>query len=145
MPPPVLRVARPTGRLAALADMYVRGLGLRVLGSFRDHDGFDGVMLGHPGWPYHLEFTQRAGHAVTASPDPDQLLVFYLPERGTWASACGRMQAAGFRPVAACNPYWDRQGRTFEDIDGYRVVLQQAAWPNESGTGPGHACSPAGP
>ena len=24
--------------------------------------------------------------------------------------------------------YWDRCGRTFEDLDGYRVVLQNAAW-----------------
>jgi len=25
-------------------------------------------------------------------------------------------------------PYWDAHGRTFEDLDGYRVVLQNAAW-----------------
>ncbi len=127
-PAPVLRVARPTEHLATLADMYARGLGLQVIGAFEDHDGFDGVVLGHPGHPYHLEFTHRHGHAVAAAPDPDQLLVFYLPDRENWKAACTRMQAAGFRPVTACNPYWDRQGRTFEDIDGYRVVLQHAAW-----------------
>jgi hypothetical protein len=127
-PAPVLRVARPTEHLAPLAEMYTRGLGLQVIGAFEDHDGFDGVILGHPGHPYHLEFTQRRGHAVTAVPDPDQLLVFYLPDRENWEAACTRMQTAGFRPVAACNPYWDRQGRTFEDIDGYHVVLQHAAW-----------------
>jgi hypothetical protein len=26
------------------------------------------------------------------------------------------------------SPYWDLQGKTFEDIDGYRVVLQNAVW-----------------
>ena len=31
-------------------------------------------------------------------------------------------------PVKAFNPYWDRKGKTFEDPDGYRVVLQQASW-----------------
>jgi hypothetical protein len=126
--PPVLRVARPTRQLPALVDMYAKGLDLHVLGRFRDHDGFDGVMLGHPGHPYHLEFTHQRGHRVTSVPDPDQLLVFYIPERDAWTRSCARMQAAGFRPVAACNPYWDRLGRTFEDLDGYRVVLQNAAW-----------------
>jgi len=26
------------------------------------------------------------------------------------------------------NPYWDRCGLTFEDPDGYRVVLQRENW-----------------
>nr|WP_276203219.1 hypothetical protein [Pseudoponticoccus marisrubri] len=39
-----------------------------------------------------------------------------------------RMEAAGYDPVEAANPYWDRQGVTFEDPDGYRTVLQNAAW-----------------
>ena len=38
------------------------------------------------------------------------------------------MIAAGFTPVPSFNPYWDRLGRTFADRDGYRVVLQRAAW-----------------
>ena len=38
------------------------------------------------------------------------------------------MRETGFQPVAAFNPYWDRDGVTFEDPDGYRVVLQCAAW-----------------
>jgi hypothetical protein len=39
------------------------------------------------------------------------------------------MRAAGFPPVPSFNPYWDRDGLTFEDPDGYRVVLQHGAWP----------------
>jgi hypothetical protein len=38
------------------------------------------------------------------------------------------MMAAGYEPVSSFNPYWDRVGRTFEDPDGYRVVLQNAVW-----------------
>lgn len=40
------------------------------------------------------------------------------------------MVAAGFKQVTSFNPYWDMHGRTFEDNDGYRVVLQNAAWEN---------------
>lgn len=55
-------------------------------------------------------------------------MVYYLPEAAEWQAAVDRLQAAGFRPVPAHNPYWDQQGLTFPDPDGYRVVLQRAAW-----------------
>lgn len=125
---PILRVARPTDDLDALIPFYRDGLGLEVLYRFEDHEGFDGVMLGAAGAPYHLEFTRARGHAAPRAPSQDHLLVFYLPEAAAWRAAVARMQAAGFAPVAAFNPYWDRQGATFEDPDGYRVVLQNAAW-----------------
>ena len=125
---PTLRVARPTDRLSAVAEQYVEGLGLEVLGHFEDHDGFDGVILGHPKCPYHLEFTAQHGHQVGQAPTKDHLLVFYLPEQASWNRACERMLKAGFAEVASLNPYWDRHGRTFQDLDGYRVVLQNAAW-----------------
>lgn len=37
-----LRIARPTNRLSQIAQMYQDGLGFEVLGSFDDHQGFDG-------------------------------------------------------------------------------------------------------
>jgi hypothetical protein len=54
-----LRVARATDRLEEVARFYLEGLGLNKLGSFENHEGFDGVMLGSPGAPYHLEFTHQ--------------------------------------------------------------------------------------
>jgi hypothetical protein len=39
------------------------------------------------------------------------------------------MRLAGYDPVASDNPYWDRTGRTYEDPDGYRMVLHHGAWP----------------
>jgi len=38
------------------------------------------------------------------------------------------MTSAGFNTVPSYNPYWDNVGITFEDIDGYRIVLQNAVW-----------------
>ena len=125
---PTLRVARPTDDLPALLRFYCDGLGLLLLASFTQHNGFDGVMLGHPQAPYHLEFTHQPGHAVGRAPTADNLLVFYLPDAAEWQAAVQRMEAAGFAPVPAYNPYWDQQGLTFEDPDSYRVVLQCAAW-----------------
>ena len=124
----ILRVARPTGDLDALLPFYRDGAGLQVLARFEDHDGFDGLVLGGRGAPWHLEFTRAHGHEVPRCQSPDDLLVLYLPEARAWSSAAGRMEAAGFPPVPSFNPYWDARGRTFEDPDGYRLVLANAAW-----------------
>lgn len=123
-----MRVARPTDNLAEIAQMYAKGLGFAILTEFQDHRGFEGVILGDPGQRYHIEFTSRRGHKVGNAPTKDHLLVFYIPDKGEWKSGCAQMLSAGFREVPSYNPYWDLDGRTFEDIDGYRVVLQKASW-----------------
>ncbi len=123
-----LRIARSTKQLDALASMYQEGLGLKLLGSFEDHAGHSGVMLGASGLGYHLEFTCEAGAEAGPAPDDDHLLVFYLPDRDVWHHRCQSMIAAGFAAVAPHNQYWAEQGRSFEDVDGYRVVIQNSLW-----------------
>jgi hypothetical protein len=108
--------------------MYVKGLGFKLLGSFEGHNGFDGSIVGHAQHPYHLEFTQHRGTRVGRAPTQDNLLVFYFPEAAAWEACCAQMLAAGFAHVPSYNSYWDEVGRTFEDIDGYRVVLQNREW-----------------
>jgi catechol 2,3-dioxygenase-like lactoylglutathione lyase family enzyme len=123
-----MRVARPTDQLDDVVRFYRDGLGFDVIGSFTDHEGFDGVMLGTSRAPYHLEITHHRGHTAGRAPTQDNLLVFYLPDHAEWERAVARMVAAGHTPVPSYNPYWDVKGKTFEDPDGYRVVLQNAAW-----------------
>ena len=111
-----------------LVRFYRDGLGFEVLSSFEDHEGFDGVMLGHRGAAYHIEFTHRRGHLVGRAPTDENLLIFYLPDRAEWEQAKRRIEEHGYPAVASANPYWDRNGITYEDPDGYRVVLQNAGW-----------------
>jgi hypothetical protein len=54
--------------------------------------------------------------------------MFYLPDKVEWQQAVQRIESCGHKVVKAFNPYWDKQGKTFEDPDGYRVVLQNARW-----------------
>jgi catechol 2,3-dioxygenase-like lactoylglutathione lyase family enzyme len=129
MPSATLRVARPTNNLASLTTFYMSALGLQTLGSFVDHAGFDGVMLGRPDYAWHLEFTHQHGVTVGRAPSKEHLLVFYLPEKGEWEAAVKRVEDAGGIRVQSENPYWDVSGVTFEDPDGYRFVVQNAAWP----------------
>jgi catechol 2,3-dioxygenase-like lactoylglutathione lyase family enzyme len=125
---PILRVARPTDDLEALLPFYVDGLGFEGLYRFGGHGAFDGLMAGHPGYPYHLEFTHHRGHRIGRAPSQDHLLVFYLPEAAEYRAALARMAQAGFAPVRSYNPFWDEGGVTYEDPDGYRVVLTSRAW-----------------
>lgn len=124
-----LRVARPTDNLNEVVKFYTDGLGLEILYRFENHEGgFDGVMIGIPGAPYHFEFTHQRGHCVGRAPTSDNLIVFYLPNHQEWQQLVEQMKANGYEPVPSYNPYWDEKGVTFADPDGYCVVLQNAEW-----------------
>jgi hypothetical protein len=118
-----VRVARPTDRLEAVVRFYRDGLGLQQIGSFSDHAGYSGVMLGLPGHDYHLEFTRHSEGSPCPAPTKDNLLVFYIPDRAAIGRVVARLGAMGYSPVPPENPYWEKQGVTIEDPDGWRVVL----------------------
>lgn len=124
-----LRIARPTDRLSEVVHFYRDILGFQEIAHFDDHEGFDGVMLGHRGTGYHLEFTHKHSHEVGEAPTEDNLLVFYIPETDEWQATIDYIESQGISPVKSFNPYWDRSGRTYADPDGYRVVIQNAEWP----------------
>lgn len=123
-----MRVARATNDLDRIANLYVKGLGLSVLGSFKDHAGFDGIMLGSPGVDYHFEFTYEHGQIAPSSNSAENLIVFYIPEVEEAEALKKQMISAGFKNVKAHNPYWDQYGSTFEDFEGYRIVLCFRKW-----------------
>lgn len=54
--------------------------------------------------------------------------MLYYPQPEAWKAQCSAMDAAGFLRVTAFNPYWEVNGVTFVDRDGYRTVLQNRAW-----------------
>ena len=126
-----IRIARPSDNPDALLPFYRDGLGFEVLYRFEDHDGFDGVMLGRRGAPYHFEFTRAHGHVAGKAPTQDNLVVFYIADATMWRVAVDRMTGAGYPPTPSFNPYWDIAGRTFQDADGYRVVLQHGVWSDD--------------
>jgi catechol 2,3-dioxygenase-like lactoylglutathione lyase family enzyme len=112
----------------AVTSFYRDGLGPEVVGGFGGNGTIDGVMLGHPEYDYHLEFTDHHGHETGGEPSDEHLLVFYLPERRRWEDAVNHLRACGHEPVRSSNPYWEERGMTFEDPDGYRIVLENAEW-----------------
>jgi catechol 2,3-dioxygenase-like lactoylglutathione lyase family enzyme len=122
-----VRIARPTDRLKEVVAFYEQGLGLPRLCAFEGHAGYDGVVLGLPGCEYHLEFTQHEAGSACPAPSRDNLLVLYVPDPVELEQVRGRLEALGHHLVEPENPYWRDKGFTFEDPDGWRVVLCQTA------------------
>lgn len=116
--------------------MYQQGLGFSVLGYFKNHDGYSGVMIGQSGCPYHLEFTWYDNEDILEPPSEEDLLVFYIPDADQWASRCFQMELAGFLSVKPKNPYWRLRAKTYRDIDGRNIVIKNGQWPDSEQPNP---------
>ncbi|OEV10400.1 VOC family protein [Streptomyces nanshensis] len=149
-----IRIARPSGDLAAAERFWVDGLGMDVLhrtpppppdGPGEPPAAGDGgnalLMAGWPDAGWHLEFAHDPRDPVTPVPTEEDLLVIYL-DGPVPADLVGRLEECGGTRVTARNPYWERWGVTVEDPDGYRLVLSTRGWPGggaRAGTDTGSA------
>ena len=122
----VMRVVRPTDNLEQITKMYADGLGFKIIGGFDGHSGFSGRMLGHPKHHYHLEFTTDCKEKASWAPTIENLLVYYVPDNVEFAAANAKICKSDFKKVSSFNPYWDGGTQTFEDVAGYRVVINNA-------------------
>jgi catechol 2,3-dioxygenase-like lactoylglutathione lyase family enzyme len=120
-----LRVARHTERLEEVVAFYRDGIGLTEVGGFSGHGGYDGVFLSVPGTGAHLELTAGGRGHRPPEPHPESLLVLYLGDLAAVQEVSERLRAD---PIAPANPYWEEHGVTFEDPDGFRVVLVPEHW-----------------
>lgn len=121
--PVQVRFARPTDKFNEVIAFYRDGLGLPQLGAFEAHDGYNGIMLGLPGKSVHLEFTEHEAGSPCRAPSEDNLLVIYITDEAAYDRLNKRMQGGGYAPVEPENPYWLNRGFTYEDPDGWRVVV----------------------
>lgn len=121
------RVARPTRHLERVCAFYHDAVGLPVLSSFADHDGYSGVILGVPDATHQLEFVFHAG--VEPWPTAEDQLVLYLGSADAVAQRAAAIEAAGHEPRLPANPYWTREGAVaFVDPDGYWLILSPDSW-----------------
>jgi catechol 2,3-dioxygenase-like lactoylglutathione lyase family enzyme len=121
-----IRIARPTRDLERTAAFYEL-LDLPVLGSFEDHDGYSGVILGLPDSSRQLELV--LGDGDEPSPTDEDQLVLYLGSAEQVTQAAEKIRAGGFDSRPATNPYWERSGAVcFVDPDGYWLILSPDDW-----------------
>ncbi|AWC29321.1 MULTISPECIES: VOC family protein [Bacillus cereus group] len=117
------RIARPTDKFEEVITFYNKGLGLKQIGEFYNHEGYDGVMFGLPDAEYHLEFTRHHNGSPCPAPTKDNLLVFYFTNQSEIHKIAKRLHTLGYGEVEPENPYWREKGITIEDPDGWRIVL----------------------
>ena len=117
-----LRVARHTVNIEKIKSFYVEFLGMEVLGEFQGHDGYDGIFIGLPEKDWHLEFT-ISEHPPELKSDEDDLLVFYTKNPDQFKSILERAHNLGIDELKSRNPYWNLKGKTYQDPDGFKIVV----------------------
>ena len=119
-----VRMARPTDKWEEVNDFYgEKGLGLKKIGGFQNHNAYDGVMFGLPEYGVHLEFTHHVEGSPCPAPTKDNLLVLYMLDKNRINEIITRLELLGTYEVEPDNPYWLGHSHTFEDPDGWRIVL----------------------
>jgi len=118
----ILRIARHTNNLKALIDFYCQILNLEVLGSFENHNNYDGVFLGKLNMNWHLEFT-KSDVAVDHHFDEDDILVFYPLDKLAYKSILSNIELKKIEKEIPINPYWKVHGIQISDPDGYKIII----------------------
>ena len=70
------RFARHTNDLEQIKSFYFAILGFELLGTFENHNGYDGVFIGKSNENWHLEFT-KTKEVISFDFKEDDILVFY--------------------------------------------------------------------
>jgi catechol 2,3-dioxygenase-like lactoylglutathione lyase family enzyme len=120
-----LRIARHTEDLQKMISFYTEHIGLEVLGSFQDHDGYDGVFIGSKENDWHLEFT-RSKEAPHHDSDEDDLLVFYSKNDKEYDAIIERLSTQSTPQFLPKNPYWKTNASCYLDPDGFRVIIAKS-------------------
>ena len=80
----------------------------------------------------HLEFTEHINGSPCPAPTKDNLLVLYMPNLERINLIAERLKMMGYTQVQPENPYWEENGITIEDPDGWRLVLMNTEGITES-------------
>ena len=104
------RIARPTDKFEEVIAFYEKGLGLKRIGEFYGHEGYDGVMFGLPDEEYHLEFTRYIDGSPCPAPTKDNLLVFYMREDSEMKKVSKRLHTMGYGEVELRKSVLERKG-----------------------------------
>ncbi|QES93689.1 VOC family protein [Empedobacter brevis] len=116
------RSARHTNRIKEIETFYTKILNLDILGDFKNHNGYDGLFIGKANTDWHLEFTTSSDH-VNHQFDEDDCLVFYPETQNEYEAVIKNLEFYRIEPIQAKNPYWNINGISFLDPDGFVVIV----------------------
>ena len=116
------RNARHTNNLKLITEFYSKIMGLKVLFSFENHNGYSGVFIGKLGHNWHLAFTTSKNKAEHKF-DIDDLLVFYPTQKDEYDEIIKQIEVNNIKKLKAKNPYWNDNGIMVKDPDGFGVIV----------------------
>ncbi|WP_284652582.1 VOC family protein [Flavobacterium terrisoli] len=119
------RYARHTNDLERIKAFYIDVLGMELLGSFENHDGYDGIFIGKPTLDWHLEFT-KSDDLAKHTFDEDDILVFYPKTISEYKALIDQLAENGIKTIESKNPYWNQNGIMVLDPDGYRIIISSS-------------------
>lgn len=119
-----LRYARHTDNLQKLIDFYSQILGLKILGNFKNHNGYDGVFLGKPDENWHLEFT-ISDELPKQIFDEDDLLVFYPENEEECLDILKNINQFNIEIREPKNPYWKENGILIYDPNCFGIMISK--------------------
>lgn len=116
------RYTRHTMDLQKITSFYTDVVGLAILGSFKNHDGYNGIFLGFKERDWHLEFTfsdDKPHHTF----DEDDALVFYVYSEMEILVIQKRLERLGIQTEQPKNPYWAQNSMMISDPDGHKIIF----------------------
>lgn len=116
------RYARHTTDLNCIIAFYTEIAGLKRLGGFNDHSGYDGVFLGFDNMDWHLEFTV-SNYKSQSTFDEDDALVFYVTSKEELEQKRNLLLKKEVELLKPKNPYWEENGIMICDPDGFRIIF----------------------
>ena len=101
-----LRFARHTNNLEKIKSFYIDILGFDLLGSFENHDNYDGIFVGKPNLDWHLEFT-KSNEIVNFNFNEEDYLVFYPEDQDKYQTIIERISENNIEFIKSKNLYWN--------------------------------------
>jgi catechol 2,3-dioxygenase-like lactoylglutathione lyase family enzyme len=121
-----LRVARHTDDLEKIKSFYIDVLGFELIGSFENHNDYDGIFIGKPNLGWHFEFT-KSGKKANHVSDEDDIIVLYPETIQEYNQLVSNLSEYSVSILSSKNPYWNNTEATgakmFPDPDGFRIII----------------------
>ena len=117
-----LRFARHTNNLENIKSFYIDILGFELLGSFENHNNYDGIFIGKPNLSWHLEFT-KSNEIVKFNFGEEDYLVFYPENEIEYQTIINRIIENKIQFIESKNPYWNENGKLVLDPDGFGIII----------------------
>jgi hypothetical protein len=118
------RYARHTTDLLKIEKFYTEIVGLEKLGSFENHNHYNGLFLGYANNDWHLEFTTSL-NLPNRDLDEDDMLVFYVHSKIELDKIKERLNLYRIALEIPKNPYWRDNGLMISDPDRFKVIFSK--------------------